>query len=80
MLGWKVYHCKDSRGSERGWPDLAMAMAGRPLILAELKMPGRQPSPWQTMWLSVLRNIPGLEVHLWRPEHWDEIVSILRIR
>ena len=60
-----------------GFPDLVLARQGR-LIFAELKREGRKPTPPQQGWLEVLATCAGVEVYLWTPADWGEIVRILR--
>ena len=76
--GWLAYHAFDSRRSEPGWPDIALAKAGRNLILAELKSRRGRLSTPQRAWLETLGQSTGLEVHLWRPDDWAEIVDLLK--
>ena len=82
VLGWRCYHTKDSRGSQRGFPDLVLVRGGR-LIFAELKrMPTTKsparPTPDQQGWLDDLNRVAqslgpvlvpdaGIEVYVWRP-------------
>jgi hypothetical protein len=73
-----VYHAYDSRRSEPGWPDLVLAKPERPLIIAELKSRRGKVSVAQRGWLEVLGRSTGLEVRLWRPGDWTEIVELLQ--
>ena len=84
--GWLAYHTHDSRKSEMGFPDLCLARAasatsqgrqGR-LIFAELKSQQGKVTREQAVWLDVLRHtVPGIEVYLWRPSDFNNIVQIL---
>jgi hypothetical protein len=53
-------------------------------VFAELKSevawkrPDHGCSPEQLRWLELLRQCPGVEVHLWRPSDLDDIVRTLR--
>lgn len=76
-LGWTTYHPWLSIRSPRGWPDLAMCRPPR-LVLAELKSERGKVTPAQAGWLDLLGQCPGVEVHLWRPADFDEIVTLLR--
>lgn len=76
LLRWLDYHTWTSIHSPRGFPDLVLVRPPR-IIFAELKSSGRNPTPAQQEWLDALRRC-GLEVYLWRPEDWDDIVKILR--
>jgi hypothetical protein len=66
-LGWMVYHTHDSRRSQPGWPDLALASLkwGR-FLVAELKTERGRPTPDQRRWLVTLDHV-GVETHVWRP-------------
>jgi hypothetical protein len=77
LYGWAVYHPLDSRGSEPGWPDLALVRPPR-LVLAELKSQRGRVSQAQRRWLDLLGACPGVEVHLWRPGDWPRVVEVLR--
>jgi hypothetical protein len=83
MSGWLCYHTHDSRRSEPGWPDLTMVQPGcddRPgrIIFVELKTDTGRVTPAQRTWLEALARCPNVEVHVWRPSQWDEIVSRLK--
>ncbi len=75
--GWKVFHVHNSRKSERGWPDLAMARGNR-LLLWELKTAtGTLDAPQET-WREVLSGIGGtVEYAVLRPADWPAIVQEL---
>lgn len=75
LCGWRVYHTRDSRGSQAGFPDLVLTRGGR-LIFAELKSARGKVRPEQSDWLDALRAA-GQVVYLWRPEDWSEIGRIL---
>jgi len=75
-LGWIHYHTHNSRGSDKGFPDLC-AVRGNRTIFAELKREGENPTPKQKMWLEALEKA-GQEVYLWRPSDWSEIEKVLR--
>lgn len=67
VLGLYVYHARDSRRSEKGWPDLAVI--GRRLLLAELKTETGKRTPEQTDVASRL-VAAGQLYRLWRPSDW----------
>ena len=69
---WIHYHTRDSRRSEPGFMDSALARPPR-FILAELKNESDQPTPDQQLWLNTLHSCPGVEVYLWRPRHWLDL-------
>jgi len=52
-LGFLVYHTHDSRRSEGGWPDVAIAGHGR-LLVRELKRQSGVVTPEQKVWLATL--------------------------
>lgn len=87
LRGWKVAHFGASVrvvGANRtfvgdkdaaGFPDLVLARRQR-LIMAELKASRGTVSERQKEWLAVLDETDA-EVYIWRPEHWDDINSVL---
>lgn len=87
LRGWRAHHTRpalDRRGrwltpiqGDAGFPDLVLARAGR-IVFAELKREGRKPTLLQQGWLEVLATCAGVEVYLWTPADWGEIVRILR--
>jgi hypothetical protein len=61
-----IYHTRDSRRSDVGFPDLVM-IKGRRLLFAELKkQKGSRTTPEQLEWLSALTYV-GVETYLWKP-------------
>jgi hypothetical protein len=77
LHGWFVYRAWTSIHSPAGWPDLTM-VRGERLVAAELKREGKQPTPAQRRWLDALGAVPSIEVFVWRPSDWAEIVEVLR--
>jgi hypothetical protein len=73
---WKAYHTFDSRKSEAGFPDLTLVRRGR-LIFAELKSAKGKVREAQEEWVAQLSRVDGIEVHIWRPEHWSVIKEVL---
>jgi len=69
-LGWRIYHTRNSIGSDAGWPDLALVRGSR-LVLAELKTAKGRLSPFQERWLEALEATPA-EVFVWRPADWTD--------
>lgn len=51
--GWITYHTLDSRGSEKGWPDLALARAPQ-LMFVELKSSEGRITKEQQRWIDEL--------------------------
>lgn len=81
LLGWHLYHTRDSRGSRAGFPDLVLTRKGR-LVFAELKQVGKKPTPAQWVWLSLLGLVETATggivlVRWWTPDDWPEIESVL---
>lgn len=79
-LGYRTYHTRDSRGSDKGWFDLACARPGDRLILAELKRRGEKQTTEQLAWYEDLQRIQRVETYLWFPGDYDAIVEILTRR
>ena len=71
--GWLVYHTHDSRGSEPGFPDV-VATNGEQLLFSELKSNRGKLTMEQQQWLNLLRRIPSIDVHLWRPQHMADVI------
>lgn len=69
-FGWLVYHVRDSRRSQAGFPDLVLVRGSR-IVFAELKTERGRTSPAQQEWLAALQMArlgnPGVQVFLWRP-------------
>lgn len=78
LTGWASYHTRDSRKSDRGWPDLVLASRaqGR-VIFAELKTATGDVTDDQRAWLSILSSC-GQEATVWRPADLTLIKAILR--
>ena len=75
QLGYKVYHTADSRGSEKGFPDLVLV--GKYVLFIELKTDQGRLSKEQDEWLDVLSLAEGVYASVWRPKDWKEIQKIL---
>lgn len=76
IMGWLVYHTRDSRRSAPGFPDLTLVRGSR-LVFAELKAENGRIRPEQQVWLQALEDA-GQEVHIWRPSQWTEIIEVLQ--
>ena len=74
--GWRHYHTRNSRGSDRGYPDLCMVRPPR-IIYAELKSYGEKPTEDQNAWLRDFERCPPAEVYIWWPVHWDWVQEVL---
>lgn len=75
VCGWLVYHTRDSRRSEAGYPDLTL-VRGDVAWFIELKTRKGRLSPAQRVWGEALAAA-GLRYACWRPGDWDEIVATL---
>ena len=80
---WLEYHTHRSDFSPAGFPDLCLVRGPR-LVFAELKGPNEKlakVSANQKVWLDRLRVVAEfaevVEVYLWRPKDWDDILRIL---
>lgn len=76
-LGLLVYHTRDSRGSDPGFPDLVIAGPGG-FVFRELKSADGRHSRVQLHWQHVL-TAAGADIQTWRPHQWPQhIMSELR--
>ena len=88
LAGWLVFHTRDSRRSEPGFPDI-VAVKAPWVVFVELKVSGekvkarprptrrgRRELPTQADWLLNLRGCPGVETYVWRPEDWPLIQQV----
>lgn len=79
LFGWLVYHTRNSRGSNPGFPDLVLVHRGkRKVIFAELKTEKGKLSKEQQEWIDALMLSSGDVVEVWRPSMMDRIVEVLR--
>jgi hypothetical protein len=86
LCGWRAVHFRPARTAkgwrtaftgDKGFLDCVMVRRER-LILAELKRDGEEPTAEQRGWIHDLYCVCTIEVYVWRPADWDEIVRILR--
>jgi hypothetical protein len=94
LCGWRVVHFRPARTAkgwrtaftgDKGFLDTVMVRRSR-LIFAELKSDDGELTPEQNLWVhdlvslrdSLLEDSGPVEVYVWRPADWDEIVRILR--
>ncbi len=75
VRSWRHYHTHDSQRSADGFPDLVLVRFGR-LIFAELKTATGRVNIHQWDWLTDL-SVTTAETYLWRPDDWNEIVTLL---
>jgi len=66
---WTCYHTWLSAHSAAGFPDILACKAGR-LVVMELKSARGRLTEAQEQWLGLLGAVPGVEVFVFRPEHW----------
>jgi hypothetical protein len=76
LLGFKVYRTWLSVRSPAGFPDLVLVRPPR-LIFAELKSEKARLTEAQEAWLELLRQVPAVEVYVWRPSDWESIAAVL---
>lgn len=76
LHGWASYHTRDSRGSDRGFPDLVLVHPRHGVYFAELKSARGRVTADQRAWLDQLRRADA-HTFLWRPEHLDEVLGLL---
>jgi hypothetical protein len=77
-LGYKYYHTFRSQFSEPGYLDCTLLrVSDKRLIFVELKVGRNKLSPAQQEWYDALKQIPNVEVYVWPPEEFDNIVKIL---
>lgn len=77
IFGWNYYHTWRSYHSPMGFPDCVMVRLSR-IIFAELKSDKGKVTPAQQEWLDILKGTEKVEVYLWYPDDFDEIVEILK--
>src|SRR5206468_2781955 len=59
-----------------GFPDLVLTKGGR-LLFCELKVGSNKLTDAQEQWLERLRQVPGVEVYVWKPQHFEQIIQTL---
>lgn len=87
LYGWRVAHFRPAMTKDgwrtavaadgKGYPDLTMVKPGR-LIFAEIKSEKGKLSEDQANWIDAFKLVPGIEVYLWRPSQFEEVVALLR--
>jgi hypothetical protein len=83
QLGYRRYHTRDSRGSQRGFPDLCLVHTGQDrCVFAELKTEAGRTSVDQRAWGADLISLTVVEYYLWRPSDWlsGDIIRTLTAR
>lgn len=87
LFHWRFEHTFEqriyARRTSKGFPDIVAVRPPR-LLFIELKSEKGKLTPEQEAWLENLRECSrgifaeGLEVYLWRPSMFDEILEILK--
>jgi hypothetical protein len=77
LCGWVVWHTLDSTGTRAGEPDLRMVRPPR-VVFAELKSEHGRLRLDQAQAIALLEQCPGVEMKIWRPRDWQQIVEVLR--
>jgi hypothetical protein len=75
-LGCLVFHPKNVRRSEPGFPDLVIA-GNRAFLFRELKTNEGRLRPEQADWIAKLTAAKA-DVGVWRPSDWDRVVAELK--
>lgn len=87
LTGWQFYHPLPATNRRGQWATFLMGNAGFPdltlvrgdtLVFAELKVGYNKPNAAQIQWLEKLQAVKQVQVYLWHPKDWDEIVKILK--
>lgn len=81
---YNVYHTRNSKGSNKGFPDLCCLRfssdgTGR-LVFLELKSMKGRATVEQRMWVIGLSQVPGVVAMIVRPSDWHEIERVLAVR
>lgn len=77
LYKWRVFHCRDARGSNPGLPDLILVRPPR-LLFLELKTTTGRATRDQLEWLADLGQCTQIEAGLFRPT--DEEVLFEKLR
>jgi len=80
LTGWRVARFPTWRptGTTPGFPDIVAARRGRRTLVAELKTETGKLTPAQREWLWLLAEAGGVDVYVWRPSNWRQVVQMLR--
>lgn len=77
MRGLLVFHDRDSRRNQAGFPDLVI-VGPHHVLFRELKTDKGRIRPEQVTWLRSLRQA-GQDARVWRPRDWgDHVLPELR--
>lgn len=75
---WALYHTRDSRRSQAGFPDLVL-VRGERVIFAELKTETGRLTIDQRDWIDAL-EAAGQDVRIWRPADLESVLRELVAR
>lgn len=73
---WRVYHTRDSRGSQPGFPDLVLVRGPTALFL-EVKSAKGVESPDQQAWIAALKQVRFVHADFVYPKDWDRVEDTL---
>lgn len=79
-LGWRTYHTRFSKGSDKGFPDLVLVKPPGRILFFELKTGRRKLTVEQRAWIDDLNRCPGVRAFEVRPEQWDWVLELLQER
>ncbi len=88
LYHWQIAHFRPARKLDgswatpvsadgKGWPDLVLVRGDR-VIFAEAKSENGKLSQEQREWLDLLKATKGVEVYLWKPSIFEDIVELLK--
>lgn len=72
VTGWLVYHTRNSKGSDAGFPDLVLVRDGQ-VMFWECKRDEGKPTMAQAEWLAALGDSSIVEVGVIRPRDWFHV-------
>ena len=72
IKGCLVYHTRDSRGSDEGFPDLVIAREDLGVLYRETKTLTGRLTKAQRRWIETL-TAAGADAAVWTPSSWPEI-------
>jgi len=76
LCGWKEYHTWKSIHSPAGFPDLIL-VRDKDILAIEVKSERGKVTEAQWNWLEALGKTQ-VEVYIWRPLDWEDIVRCLQ--
>ncbi len=84
LKGWRVFHQLPARKADGSWRSATQGDIGFPdlilcresLLVVELKSETGRISDGQALWIAAF-TAAGIEVHVWRPSDWDQVVEAL---